>query len=292
MIDEQLSLACQAMGLPPPASARLLAGSASGSGVYRISEGAGDVVLKVTTAAAWRRQARHELTWYRDLDGRLPVAMPRLIGWTDTDAVTAMVLSAHRPAPPAASWAESDWLQFATELGTLHTASPRLVPTASAPGSSVVPGPRGGMAWNYWLTTDAATVAAAVFEEGPALQGVLEQSPECLVHGDCHVGNVLLAEDGSFVWADWQEVGVGHGESDLAFLWMRAEIDAGQVPRAAMLDRYVTARGADPDVSERAVLAAELAIIAFAWPEYAGWNDQAARDRVTRRLITLAQAWG
>jgi aminoglycoside phosphotransferase (APT) family kinase protein len=292
MTDDQLARALQAMGLSSTLPGHLRAGSASGSGVYRIDDPTMDAVVKVTTDVSWRRQARRELRWYREFGGRLPVRMPRLFAWADTDAVTAMLLSAHRPAPAAPSWTEPHWLRLAADLGALHAAAPPPTTIGERWLSDGQPLRSNEVASTYWAGTTAAEVAAALADAGPALARDLERTPVCLVHGDCHVGNLLQDEDGSLVWADWQEVGVGHGESDLAFVWLRAEIDAGSVPREAMLRRYVATRGVDLEVSRRAVLAAELALVMFAWPEYAGWNDQEARDRMTRRLTVLAAAWG
>jgi hypothetical protein len=289
--DDQFVLAVRALGLSPTLRGHLLAGSASGSGAYRVDDPTTDAVLKVTTDAAWREPARRELRCYRELGGRLPVRMPRLLAWADTEQLTAILLSAHRPAPSAPFWTEPQWLRLATELGSLHATSERFTEAEGhrpSDGSSLR---RNDVASAYWRGTDAASVADALVDAGPALARELERLPSCLVHGDCHLGNLLQDVDGSLVWADWQEVGVGRGESDLAFLWMRAEIDGGHVPRESMLRRYAASRDVDVEVSRRAVRAAELALILFAWPEYAGWNDQAARDRVTRRLVALAHEW-
>ena len=274
----------------PLTVARRLAGSASGSGVFEIGTGPTRAVLKLTTQIGWREAARRELRCYRELGGRLPVRMPRLLDAVDSDSVTAMLLSAHEPAPPADRWTSAQWIDVAAQLGRLHTTAER--PSLPAPdwlAAAVRDGPPDG-ARRYWRGTDAADAAARVLDSGPWLERAMAGSPSCLVHGDCHVGNLLLDGDGSHIWADWQVVGVGCGEADLGFLWVRAETDGATLPRAAMVEAYAMARGTDPDVSRNAAHAAEAAILAFAWPEYASWNDQPARDRITRRLRVLVES--
>jgi thiamine kinase-like enzyme len=39
-----------------------------------------------------------------------------------------------------------------------------------------------------------------------------------LCHGDCHLDNLLRDQEGRLIWADWQEIRIGNGPSDLTFL--------------------------------------------------------------------------
>lgn len=291
MAEQHVAMALRAMGRDPHVDAQRLAGSASGSGVYRVRAGAAEAVLKVTMADGWREAARRELRCYRELTARLPVAMPRILDWADSDEVTAILLSAHQPAAPAPDWTYSEWLEVAEQLGALHKTEERTNTPHAHWLFDVLSHPRVAAASAYWRGTDAASLADTLLGAPAEFADVLARSPRCFTHGDCHVGNLLRGDDGSLVWADWQAVSIGPGEADLAFLWARAEIDAGEPPREAMLRRYAATRGVDVDVARRAVLAAELAIVLFAWPEYAGLNSQRARDRITRRMLRLAAEW-
>jgi Ser/Thr protein kinase RdoA (MazF antagonist) len=97
-----------------------VAGAASGAGVYRVRLDGESAVLKVTEAGEGQVSARRELAFYRTLADRVPVATPRLIRYADTEDFTALVLSAHTPAPPAREWAESTWIEVTDQLAALH----------------------------------------------------------------------------------------------------------------------------------------------------------------------------
>jgi hypothetical protein len=93
------------------------------------------------------------------------------------------------------------------------------------------------------------------------------------------------------VWADWQSVGVGNPAGELAFLWSRADADDADLPYDAMLDVYLTHREAEPVLFRRALVAAEIGILLFGWPQYAAYRDQDVQHRIARRLIHLTDRW-
>jgi len=107
---------------------------------------------------------------------------------------------------------------------------------------------------------------------------------------DCHVDN-LLREDGELVWADWQSVGVGSPAGELAFLWSRADADGADLPYDAMFDVYLSERETNPVLFRQALVAAEIGILLFGWPEYAAYRAQDAQERLARRLIDLTDCW-
>jgi hypothetical protein len=282
--------ALRALGRDPKTPMELLAGSASGSRVYRLP----DAVVKITTADSWREPAQRELWCYRELPGRVPVLMPTLLGCIDTDEMTALLLSAHQPAIPAAEWDHSAWLEVVGQLAELQATAPRpdiLPPDWQSGILSAPSAERIAMVSAYWDATEAATVARRFIDSPAQLADALAASPISFMHGDCHVGNLLRDDAGRLVWTDWQGASVGHGVGELTFLCGRANADGADPPREEMLRRYVEIRGIDLAETHRAALAAELGALVFAWPEYASWNSPATRDRLTERLLRLAAEW-
>ena len=81
-----------------------------------------------------------------------------------------------------------------------------------------------------WAELPAKRTAIPLLEELPSLDRAVEIPPLCLIHGDCHAENFLVADDGALVWVDWQAVGAGNGPEDLALLWQRAEFNGAEVP--------------------------------------------------------------
>lgn len=290
MSENPAASALRALGRDPNSPAELLTGSASGSSVYRLPY----AVLKITTAESWREPARRELWCYRELPGRVPVLMPTLLDFVDTDDMTALLLSAHHPAVPAARWDRSAWLEVAGQLAELQESVP---PPANLPPGwqigilSAPSADRIAMVTAYWDATDAGAVARQFIDSHNELAAALAASPKCFMHGDCHAGNLLRDDEGRLVWTDWQGASVGHGAGEMTFLWGRADTDGATLPREEMLQRYVRIRGIDLAQTRRAMLAAELGALVFTWPEYASWNPPEARDRLTRRLLRLAAEW-
>lgn len=277
------------LGQPPaePGSVRPLTGAGSGSAVHRLTTGGRDAVLKVTTAEAWREHARREARCYRTLAQRLPVRVPTLLGAADTGELTCLLISAAEPLPPPAEWDLPRWLEVAGQLGRLHATPvagehwlrPVWTPVTSAP------------ALEFWRREGLGRLAEELDGRIGELNAAVEAMPVCLVHGDCHAGN-LLTDDGDLVWADWQEVGLGHGPEDLALLWQRAEADGGRPPRDEMLATYAAARGlpGGPVVCQ-AVAAAEIRLLLVAWPGFLGRVEPGRRAVLVERLARLGGSW-
>jgi aminoglycoside phosphotransferase (APT) family kinase protein len=109
------------------------------------------------------------------------------------------------------------------------------------------------------------------------------------VHGDCHAENLLRDADGTVVWADWAEVGVGRGPEELAILWQRAEFNGATVPREAMVAIYARARGLEvDDVLGDAVRAAELLMVLLGWPEFLIEKPSRGRDALFAHFELVA----
>jgi Ser/Thr protein kinase RdoA (MazF antagonist) len=264
-----------------------LAGSASGAAVYRVRVDGGDAVLKVTVGAG-RANARRELAFYRTMADQVPVATPKLLRSADNDELTAMLLSAHTPARPAREWTQSAWLDVARQLAALHSMPlPDEQPwTEQSWLQQLLDQPPLDGAEDYW----SRDTVGVILEDPGALAVAVNAMPDCFLHGDCHADN-LLTEGSQLVWADWQAASIGSPAGELAFLWSRADADGADLPYDAMLHEYAVLRATDPAVLRRAVLAAELAILLFAWPQYAVHRTQLDRARMTRRLLVLRNNW-
>ncbi|WP_432949844.1 aminoglycoside phosphotransferase family protein [Kribbella sp. CA-253562] len=263
---------------------------ASGAGVHRVRAGSEDAVLKVTGSDESRELARRELTFYRTMAGRMPISTPRLLRSLDDEHVTALLLTAHRPSPPAREWDLAAWLDLASQLAVLHAlpipSENHWLGTSWLSQALNQPSSADG----YWFKTSAADSARLALRHTGELADALRSTGDCFVHGDCHVEN-LLREGNELVWADWQNVGVGSPAGELAFLWSRADADGAEVPYDAMLDVYLSYREADPVQLRRALIAAELGILLFGWPAHAAYCAPAVQERLARRLVQLTDRW-
>jgi len=290
--QDDVERAVFALGREVRVQGAALAGGASGSGVYRVRIDGYDAVLKVSTADGLQRNARRELTFYQTLAERVPVATPRLLDHADNDDLTALVLSAHTPARPAREWDRSEWLEVAAQLAALHSIRlPHEAPWVHTPWlRRILDRPPIKIAERYWSDTDAAESVGKVLDAPAALAAAVASTPDCFLHGDCHVDN-LLRDGNHILWADWQVAGIGSPAIDLAFLWSRANADGADPPHAAMLHEYTAHRRVDLALLHRAVIAAEIGTTLFGWPEYAAYHTQNERDRITRRLRQLIADW-
>jgi thiamine kinase-like enzyme len=290
--DDRLRRVVRSLGWGVNIETGELAGSASGAGVYRVQLDGHDAVLKVTGAGGGQRNARRELTFYRTLADRVPVTTPRLLRYADNDDFTALLLSAHTPARPAREWDRTAWLEVARQLAALHSIPlPDEDPWTDTPWlRQVLDRPPIAFAEDYWSGTDAADSIGLVLKAPGALAEAVRATPDGFLHGDCHVDN-LLREGNQIVWADWQAAGVGSPAGDLAFLWSRAAADGADVPYEAMLGEYIAHREVDPAVLRLALVAAEIGILLFGWPEYVSYLTQNERDRLTHRLLQLIDDW-
>jgi len=292
MLDGELTRVMRSVGLDGEVRALDLAGGASGSGVYRVEIADGDAVLKVTFAGHGQQNARSELRFYRTLADRVPVATPRLLRYVDNDEFTAVMLTAHAAALPARDWDRPAWLEMARQLAALHS----MPPPAEDPwiGRSFhrqVPyQPAVDRAERYWSSTDAADGVRPLLAAPDDLAQALRAIPDSFVHGDCHADN-MLREGPEIVWTDWQGAGIGCPAGDLAFLWSRAGVDGAELPYEEMLREYAERSEIDPTLFRRAVLAAELNTLIFAWPDYVFGCTADQREHLTSRLLRLLEDW-
>ena len=104
-----------------------------------------------------------------------------------------------------------------------------------------------------------------------------EYDPEMvmtLCHGDCHLDNLLCDQKGRLLWADWQEVRIGHGPSDLTFLLQRAEADGADIAHDSVIAAYCHAleaagvKGVNEDAIKSAMSESERRTRLLYWPDY------------------------
>lgn len=291
-MDELLATALAALGRRVEQASSRLDGSHSEASVYRVRIDGGDAVVKVTPAVKDRRRARRELAFLRDLAGTAPIRTPRLLDWADTGEVTALVLAAHTPGPPARDWDRATWLAVARQLAGIH-AMP--VPEhGSWLGDSwlarTLARPVGPAVAGFWAATTAAAAARRLLADLDTVTQTLRAAVPGFVHGDCHADN-LLRDGGELVWIDWQGTGIGSPAGDFALLWHRAVADGADPPRQAMVEEYLRHRPVDRDQFTRLLLAHEIGTTLFGWPDFAALHPPEDRERVARRVADLAQQW-
>lgn len=292
---------------------QLLAGGLSGSSILYLDLADQATVLKTIPSGADRQliqRACREALFYRDLATRVPVIVPRVLG-LDLDDVEgpALLLVAYSPSPEPNDWAERDYVQVARQLGQLHgafwnktTTSPLPDWLHVKPGVTVTQCRDAVALWDrlgqrddlHQVLKPYQRVLENLLTSIPALDPQLSTMPPTLCHGDCHTGNLLQGPAGEWIWADWQEVRLGPGVDDLAFLWQRAfAASSVRPPFDAIVQAYSAGLHAAGGVAvsreqlDRELDWAELRSWAVDWP---GYLSAVSRDRigcVLRRIEML-----
>jgi Ser/Thr protein kinase RdoA (MazF antagonist) len=292
-----------------------LPGGVSGSSAYQVTLDGEQVILKATAAdvdGPVLERARREAEFYQRLAHAIPVRVPRVLGTAITPACgVCLLLARYDTCPSPAEWTEPDYLTVSEELGRLHAAFwnqeewlsqyPWLKVRRTADTSA-----HSRAAHGYWqalrdeerfrsvLTPQRWRAIQALLRRIEAIDAAFEALPVTLCHGDCHTGNLLQDSDGSLVWADWQEVGIGRGPEDLSFLLQRASAEGGAFCESSLVEAYReslgTAPGEDlPTTTILAVLhASELRTRLLYWPAYLKDASEPTLERMVERMMDLA----
>ena len=287
MTEDRVARALAMLGrhVAPADITRIDAG-AGASAVFRLRDGGRHLILKVTTVRRALAGARREVAVYTGPPVDLGVAVPVAVGAAERPGMVCLLLTALDPYPPAARVTRDAWLAVAADLGRLHrvpaTAWPGLRPRKPPAPSRI----ETGLA--VWCELAGGVVADRA---GELLAALPIPRSTVLVHGDCHVGN-LLCDDDATAWIDWLDMRAGTGAEDLALLWQRAEFDGGHPPRAAMLDVYLHHRSdVDAAVFRRALAAEEIRLLAVDWPTFLADAPPQRRavlvDRMSRLTATV-----
>lgn len=209
------------------------------------------------------------------------------------EVCSALLLKAYRAPEPVRRWSRAKYEAVAKQLARLHsvhwgmTDGLRLFEWLRRPAvdfsSSRDP------AHAAWRALWEQERLAGVFDG--AVTGVIENALECLAgssgassressvslpltlcHGDAHPENLLVRDDGAWVWSDWQEVGIGYGPDDVSFFYQRAAAAGGMVDLEHMLRTYhqelerQTGTRIDFEAIRRRALEYEVTTRLFQWP--------------------------
>lgn len=291
MNDDLMSLAVRDLGvvfenLSRPDDAR------SGAGVHRASTSDGQAVyVKLTPASlgtGMLNRARHELNFYRQIAGQVPVRTPAFIGALDTDAGIALLLRAAGEQMAVEAWTDRAWASLGRELARLHSVP---VPAAENPAEDwlikALSEPVPDHVTEFWR--NVLPELPDLLATRDAMRAELAHQPLAFIHGDCHTGNIVHGANG-LVFCDWQSAGPGRPTADLAHLSVRAT-PAGVTIPVTMKAAYANVRGADVADLERMLIPAELAVFIFQWPPYAAYNSPTGVERVRNRTRLLATKW-
>ncbi len=133
-----------------------------------------------------------------------------------------------------------------------------------------------------------------LIDKAGKIQVFTESLPVTLCHGDCTTLNVLIDSADNLVWADWQEVRIGRGPEDIAFLLERASVSGAHVPYRKLLEAYRDhlERSVPLADIERVVQAAELRSRLLYWPTYLTGASATQLAAMLRRLHALAKTLG
>jgi aminoglycoside phosphotransferase (APT) family kinase protein len=253
------------------------------------------VVVKVTALELpdEARRAWRELEVYTDLSQRLPLPAPRLVAAYSTDGWIAIALERHRPAPPASRWTMERWIILATTLGELHGAGRRVLglPLSADAVTSRSTEEISGVARQLWNGPADADRIRTVLDARERLHEVVSNEPASFVHGDCHLGNVVLNADGKPLLVDWQSAQFGPSAADVAFALTRASAGSESIPRDLVIDTYSAAADTDPAAVHRAVTAKQLLILVEQYPEFAAFLGPDEVTGLRRAFDVLLEEW-
>lgn len=234
--------------------------------------------------------------------------------------VSALLLRGYRTPEPVASWDQSRFEDIARQLASLHAVhwgrvdelgSFEWLRQPDSDLSSYYDSARS--AWRgLWSQERLAPVfdPSVIHRIEHALDHVrtvvanAESSsthqadlPLTLCHGDAHHENLLVRDDGAWVWADWQEVRIGYGPDDISFFYQRAVAAGGTADWLHMLRAYhrelecQTGTIIDFEVIRRRAVSYELTTRLFQWPVYLEQAPENVIRAHVSRVIELIAEW-
>lgn len=293
----------------------VLQGGISGASTYRVHLPGEQVMLKITdedSPAYVRERARREVFFYRDLAHHIPLRIPAVLDSAAGASATWLCLVSYEPAPPIGTWTEQQYLEIARQLGEFHAAfwdstqqlsdlpwlrlamqstDPTDILQAADAWHALAQQPR----FRDILTPVEMEWIESLMHQVARLDVILRDFPMTLCHGDCHHGNLLLDADDEWLWADWQEAGIGRGPEDLSFFFQVARAAGGAVPEAAAIKAYhqrleasIGQRIALSDV-KRVIDAPELRTLLLLWPPFLAHMSSRQLADMLRRLRHLAE---
>jgi hypothetical protein len=294
-----------------------LRSGASGASTYRVEFGDETLILKVVAPGSpphilergWR-----EVLFYRHLAPLVPVRTPEVLAsHGPSPDGRAVLLRAYAAPPGIASWVPARYRTAASQLAALHASywnrTDELHHFAWLRGSgdpARATSPAAALV--TWRALWRQQRLADIFDAGTvsAIEAGVDQVdgfrarvrhlglPLTVCHGDAHHENVLMGADGRWLWADWQEVGVGCGPDDLSFFFQRAAAAGGSPDLPDMLRAYQDelerrcGTRAAKETLEAAVWTCEAVQRLVEWPQYlARASETVVRRHVERTLVLL-----
>jgi aminoglycoside phosphotransferase (APT) family kinase protein len=230
------------------------------SRVYRVTfqrRGRSDVASVIVKTADPRtaptpQQAERELRYYQNLHVRLSVARPEIYHLTTDEETGFHVIvmedlsPTHRiPAHPY-QWTRSELKSILRAYAILHTSH---IPPFDAPW--LTPRYESALAFDEIPAQVATVQQAGIWGSLPPLDDLIAYAREscqkyastdlCLLHGDTTPANAALPQDPDgepAILIDWQDVGFGMPEFDLAYIDLQPFESARLIPRQELLDLY------------------------------------------------------
>lgn len=232
--------------------------------------------------------------------------------------VSALLLRAYRSPEPVGSWDRSRFEDVARQMARLHAVywdrvdEFRSSEWLRQPDSDL--SPYYDSARSAWRGLWSQERLAPVFDPSVIqriehaldhVRTVLEDAepsnthhadlPLTLCHGDAHHENLLVREDGAWVWSDWQEIGIGYGPDDVSFFYQRASASGARADLEQMLRAYheelerQTRKTVEFAAIRRRAGMYELMTRLFHWPMYLQQaGESTVRLQVSRVLELLA----
>ena len=296
------------------AQLELLSGGVSGASTYRVRGLPEPCVLKVIaaeSAAYVRARGYREIRFYDELAARIQLHTPRVLGsLIEESGSCALLLAAYTPMKPASELNGAEFVEIAKQLASFHAVYWNRADQFDA--FSWLEKPK-----MLDLTNDArhAYETWQTLARQPQLREVLtnatlrdietalvevrtkpEYDPETvmtLCHGDCHLDNLLRDQESRLIWADWQEVRVGHGPSDLTFLLQRAEANGADIAHDSVVAAYRHAleaagvRDVNEDAIKSAMNESERRTRLLYWPDH---MRDAAPETMAHHLTRIFSA--
>lgn len=291
----------------------LLSGGASGASTYRVHGLAEPCVLKVIDASGAghvRARGVREIRFYDEIAARLPLHTPRVLAsLVEASGYCALLLAAYAPVKPANETSDAEFSEIAEQLGRFHAVYWRRTDQLDAFSWLARPvsldlsqdARHASETWRALARQPqfGEVLTAATLRDIDAALVKIRTRPEfgpaaatTLCNGDCHLDNLLRDRDGRLVWADWQEVRLGHGPNDLSFLLQRAEAGGADVARDFVIAAYCAALGAagvkgvNESAITSAVNASERRTRLLYWPDYLGGVSAEVMARHLTRIFS------
>jgi Ser/Thr protein kinase RdoA (MazF antagonist) len=296
------------------AQLEILRGGISGASTYRVFGLSEPCILKVVEAESAedvRARAYREIHFYNHLAACIPLSTPRVFAsLTEKSGYCALLIAAYQPLKPANQLPAADFTEIAIQLARFHALFwNRTEQLATHAWLAKPPSPD--------LTNDArhARETWLALAQRPQFREILTEAtlqaietalgdvqtkaeygpdtPMTLCHGDCHLDNLLRDQEGHLIWADWQEVRIGYGPSDLTFLMQRAEANGADIAHDSVVAAYCKALKAAgiEDVNQCTITSAmqesERRTRLLYWPDY---MSDATTERMAHHLTRIFPA--